>query len=246
MKQLLGLCLLLVLSCGDESERFERIEKLRGIGVKTSTPVVLTPALGEVPKTVEVVFYLALPLGQTLDKVEFLNQDSGAYAEFISGELTSEPVYKDIGALQLVEVQGRVAVPPLSAEKFAAFRGLVRLRYGIHVESGSEKEDMLAEVRVVADPSNEILTWKPHTLSITTPEESLISTDDKEISGTLTKDHDEPVRLRWFVSSGKVKNSQALSSTWSEMTTGKQTLILAYYSKKSLFFDFVTKTVEVQ
>jgi hypothetical protein len=243
MTLLLGL---LALSCGDESDRFERIDKLRGIGVRTTTPTIVNPSAEAGQTTVTLSFFYALPKGQRLSSIEFMKSDSTAYSSFITGEISGDPTYREIGSLELVEIPARLSISRLNAGQFAAFRGLIRLRFGLHAAVGSDSEDMISEVRVVADAADPALSWKPHTLSLSEPTGATATAGSLNLAATLTKAQEETVKVSWFVSSGKIKNSRALTSTWSEMSKGKQTVILAIYPRKSLFFELTTHEIEMQ
>jgi hypothetical protein len=242
---ILGL-LFLLLSCGEEDERFERVEKLRGIGVRTPTPIIVNPAADAGPTTVNLSFFYALPKGQRLTSAEFMQSDSGAYSSFIVGELSGDPTYRDIGALELLEIPAQVRIPSLSAAQFAAFRGLVRLRFGLHAAVGSDSEDMISEVRVVADAADPALTWKAPKLRLNEPTGNAAAAGSLTLAATLSKAQEETVKVSWLVSSGMIKNSRALQSTWSGMSQGKQTLIVAVYPRKSLFFELLTYEIEIQ
>lgn len=244
---LLLISMIFNLSCRDDDDRFERIDKLRAIGVKTNTPIVSSSKEGEAAKSVELTFYLALPKGEVIDSFESAEIDPGIFyvpqsVEVLSNSLT----YEEYAGLDLASFKATMEVPLIEESLFVSSRGVVRLRYSVLVKSKTESEKIIGDVRVVRD-DDPALNWSSHALSLNSPDASTIKQEDEvSLTGTLTKSQDELVKVIWFVSSGEVENLQALNTTWSKQDTGNQTILLSIFPRKSLFFDFIVKDVTVE
>lgn len=238
----LRLCLALCLfslfnaACKEDEDRFEVVQKLRGIGVKADKPVVSGAS------TVNLEIIALIPAGQSVDSAEVYISERTLKALQLQMVLNNDATHTQHGALNLFQQTATVTVPEVSKEYLAAFNGVVKLRYGVRLKAGSEEEIMVGDIISVPENS-EALSWSAHTIAIDTPASGGDVTQTVNLKAVLTKSTDEPVKASWFVSSGKVKNPKSFDTEWQEVGGGDQTVLLAIYPKKSRFFSYEIRSV---
>lgn len=227
---------LLVLSCNEDEDRFEVINKLRGVGIRADKPVVSGAS------TVNLEIIALLPAGLTVDSSEIYISDRTLKDLQLLITLNNDATHTQHGALTLYQQTATVSVPEVSKAYLAAFNGVVKLRYGVRLKAGSEEEIMVGDIISVAEGS-EALSWGAHTINVETPANGGTVSETVNLKAVLTKASDEIVKASWFVSSGKVKNPKSLDTEWEEVGGGDQTVLLAVYPKKSRFFSYEIRSV---
>lgn len=229
----------------DESMRAERVEKLRAIGVSSSPLVLPAPGPGATG-SIELTAFAALPKGESVSASSFLDEAS-TYTPVIP--VTVDPASAtttSYAALDVYSVKANVTVGPLTAEQEAtlALTGKLTFRYGIHLESGTESEDIVGNVLVYPAGSPEV-AFQPLSVNVAEPlANAIIGTGpDQKLTGTIARPQEESVKVSWFVSSGKVTNRRARDTSWEPGKTGAQTVIMTARGLKS--GSFAMKAVDV-
>ncbi|MBI2602467.1 MAG: hypothetical protein HYW48_05365 [Deltaproteobacteria bacterium] len=244
--RLISLCLLSALvigGCGEDEERFEKVDKLRGIGIKAVPSITEASSTGEAPKLVSLTVYAVLPKGQEVTSFDSYTDEQGTFSIPTSVSISLPPSYEDLGPLRLVTLMATTVVPEVKQETIDAFNGVVRFRYGLKLVSGSDEEIVVGDYLVVAK-DHAALQWQKPDLQIVEPA-GTVSGSPVKLLATVSKQQDEPVKVIWFVSSGKVKNLQAHDTEWEEPELGTQALIFAAFPRRSAKFELVYKTVEI-
>ena len=233
----------------EEEVRVERIEKLRAIGV-ISNPVVLTAPNPGSSATVELTAYAGLPAGSSITATSFLDEGS-AYAPPMPVVMDpTTAVTQSFAALDLYSVKGTATIGPLSPAQqalLASPSGKLTLRYGIRLESGEESEDIVGNILVYPNGSDEA-AYQALGVNVAEPvaNSTVGLTSDQILSGTITKPQPENVKVSWFVSSGKVTNRRAKETKWAPEKTGPQTVIMTARGMKSGSFAVQAVDVNVE
>lgn len=233
--------------CGEDEDRFEVINKLRGIGVSAQDkPIVLNPSEGTTQSAV-LTAHALLPKGQSVTEVSAYT-DSGAGFSFPGEVLVDEASAQvtTIGALESYQVPFTVTFSSVPTAYFNSDgqETVARVRYGVLLKSGAEEEAIVGDLVVVADTDSKALTeWQNHALELISPAQGAARSSQMALEGKLTKAQDEPVKLRWFVSSGKVKNYRDQVTDWEEVGEGEQTVVLVALASKSKFISILPRVV---
>lgn len=234
---------ILFTSCGDDSERFEVINKLRVIGVSPN-PVLSHSGSSSVRITV----YALAPKDVTITADTFTDSVRDSYAE--SGEtsiVTGSETYQQLAALQLYTVQADVSLPATPPDQLSLVRGFKTISYHVKLNL---KENSADEEKVVGNlvsylNSADTPQVQPPQLAIVAPSSATIAAGKSPIQATLEKTFDEPYRISWFSDSGKLKSRRSLSTEW-EIEAGTHTLVVTARGRKTGAFAISTKDVTVE
>ena len=224
----------------EDKNPFERINKLRTIGIEMTNPIVKADST-------EVTFTaaFALPKEKTIDTPTSFTDTGWNLSQGNEITFDNNITYNDdYGPIRIATFSGKVTVPFIEESLFTIFQGVVRVRYGMKVTSESEVENVVANFLVVKE-GDESLQWKAPTVTITT-EDTISYAEEIDLVATITKEQEETLKVTWFVSSGKLKNRTAKETKWLEAEKGEQTIIFAVYPRKSQFFKWVAKKVTIQ
>lgn len=234
------LCALTALtSCSDDMPRQEAIEKLRGIGVEQS-PVSAKPG-----SVVTLTFHMLSLQSETITGTPYLDSISKYSVPTKVTLLDTNATEEKLGKISAYSFRAQYTVPSDAATVAAlAVKSPSRVRYGVTFNNGSKTETMVGDILVYKEGSAE-LAWTAPTISIDQPLATTISSSTS-ISSTLQNSNPEKNQISWFVSTGKVKNRQAKSTDWSEISSGDQTLVVTSRGKSSGAFAMKVLKVTVQ
>lgn len=232
-KIILCLSLKFVLACNADDDPFERIQKLRALGV-SSNPLGLTPA-GQPGQKFTLTVYAAVPLGQSITLEPALD-DVSKFAQAVPVSVVSgSESYKDYAQLRLFQGQFALEVPPIPVETIPESTGFLPLRYALMLRSGDEEEKIVGNV-LLYPPDSPKLQWKAPTAEITAPLPGEGIADSKKIdlkANVVNPNDGDILRLAWFVSSGNVRNRRARETVWEKADGGTQSIILTVRGLKS-------------
>ena len=231
--------LMVIGSCNDEEEKFELVNKLRGVGIRADKPIVSGV------ETVNLEFVALLPAGKTVDTIEPFIDDTVQDFQRLSISLQDGETYTEKGALTVYTKTATVETGNIPPELLAQLNGVAKLRYGIRLVSEGEEEIMVGDILSVAG-DDEALAWTAPTLSVEAPSDTEQLSQPFNLKSQVEKPQDERIKSLWFISSGIVKNSLALETEWSEAAAGEQTVLIAIFPQKSRFFDYQVMQVTVQ
>ncbi len=238
--------LFLVLSaCGDDSDRQENIAKVRGLGM-SSNPLVSIPSTDSDPKTMDLTFFVAAPLGETLQFEKFMDDptSSALLLDPSQYELGTNRVH-DYKALRVVEMHVTAKVP--TTNELPPVGG--RVRVGVRIR-GSKNEEKFVGTFLVVPPANKTaLEWKAPTVDIADPSAdaaNIKSGNTVPLQASLTDPNQEEWKVGWFSSAGQITNRRSLETYWKTSSTGPQTLIVTVRAKRSLGFAMKVLEVNVQ
>jgi membrane carboxypeptidase/penicillin-binding protein PbpC len=241
VRQVLRACLLLILlanvACDGDEDRFERIAKLRGLGLSTS-PVIASPSSDTAPSLVEFTFYAAAPLGETVTAAPYQDLQGSLRKFAIENFTVGDVTYEDHSSLRVVKVKATGVVPPASAIYFDPDNGFATVRYAISLVGQSNTQVMVGNLVVYPTGSTE-LTSKNNlpTVSITNPtKDGTVSATEQEIKAELTEVNDETYRVGWFVSGGRLEARNKVNTTWKPTGSGKYTVIVTARGTKTSAF----------
>lgn len=225
-------------SCGPEQDRQEVISKLRGLGVE-QTPVNATPG-----QTVQLVYHLIAPKGLTVAAQPYTDT---AFRYGVNAPVTLTdlaPVSEDVGALTHYTLRAQFVVPSDALTLAAvAAKGSARVRYGVQFTAPGDDETIVTDSVVYAAGAPE-LAWTAPTIAIAQPVGANISSETP-LQATVQSTNAEINKLSWFMSGGKVKSRRAISTEWTEIPSGIQTLILTTRGDKSTSFAIKIAQVTV-
>lgn len=228
---------LVLFACNDdEDNRFERIDKLRALGVTTS-PIGLTPAGSDGSQAMTLSFFLVAPLGSTLQFEPYEDEKSRfAIPVKLSVAETSDK-RTDYATFSIHQIDAVLTPPPAGLFPIPEDPGFVRLRYGLRVTAANEEEVIVGTAVLYAN--NTIRpSYQPLSVQIVTPESQGLLGNEATIAASVDNPNDENVKIGWFVSSGQVKNRRARQTIWSDIKGGKQTMIVTVRGLKSGTFAF--------
>lgn len=236
-------------ACGDEeTDRFERVAKLRAIGVSTNPVVLAAPASGTT-ESVELTAFAALPKGGVVGASSFLDEASAYSSPLPVSVDSSTATTEGFAALDLYSVKATATVGPLTPQQEAILlaTGKLIFRYGIKLDSGDESETIVGNILVYPAGSPEV-SFQALSANVAEPlANATIGTGpDQVLSGTATKPQEEAIKFGWFVSSGKVKNRRARETKWEPVDSGSQTVIMTARGMKSGSFALKAVDVTVQ
>lgn len=236
--------LLFLLACGGEDDdRQELIDKMRGIGMSFS-PVVSPPSIGSDIKTVIVTVYVALPIAKKISVEKYLDQIRNTSRVQLSPEQYDILKIEDpitYPGLSIVKFQAKLKVPDLKALP----PGGALVHFGFLLKADSNQEKMIGSYLVL--PQNAEL-WKAPLLKINNPTESadLQTNDTIPVAFNKTNANDEDVKVAWFVSGGKITNRRSENTFWeSPKDKGDYTLIATIRGRKSRAFAIDIRTVHL-
>lgn len=230
---LLLLLTLNIIACNSQDDPFERIQKLRGLGVSTA-PSSLAPS-GQSGQKFTLTLYAAVPLGQNVT-IEPAVDEASKYAQSVPVTVVAgSEVYKDFAQLRLFEARLSLEVPAISEESIPKDSGFLPLRYAVLLRSGDEEEKIVGNVLLY--PSNSAkLQWKAPTAEITAPKsgESIENKNKIELKANILHSNEgDNIRIGWFVTSGNVLKRRASEAIWEKAASGSQTVILTVRGLKS-------------
>ncbi|NRA45727.1 MAG: hypothetical protein HRU09_12290 [Oligoflexales bacterium] len=226
-------------SCDDDEEKFELVNKLRAVGIKADKPIVTGV------DTVNLEIVALLPAGKTIDTVEPFVDDTVSSFLRLTINLQDGETYTEKGALTVYSKTATVDTSAIPGELLEQLNGVAKLRYGVRLVSEGEEEIIVGDIlSVVAD--DEALQWTAPSLSVEAPGDTEAIGQPFTLKSQIEKPQDERIKSLWFISSGTVKNSQALETEWTEAATGDQTVLIAIFPQKSRFFDYQALQVTVQ
>lgn len=226
-------------SCNEEEEKFELINKLRAVGIKADKPIVSGV------DTVNLEIVAVLPTGKSIETIEpFIDETVQDFLR-LTINLQDGETYTEKGALTLYTKNATVETSAIAPNILTQLNGVAKLRYGVRLVSEGEEEIIISDILSVAsdDPS---LQWTAPNLSVVSPNDTEQLNQPYNLKAEIERPQDERIKSLWFISSGVVKNSQALATEWSEAELGEQTLIIAIYPQRSRFFDYQIRQVTVQ
>ncbi len=246
IKRLLVISLILVnFSCNDEDDRFETLTKLRTIGV-SSTPVFPKASTLELEQVVTLDFYATVPLGSDVNVDPYTDPSwSGVTPVTLTFADAAEP-YKDYAKLRRFAGKATFTVPKKEELFFNPKTGYAKIVYGIKLTSGEEVEKVIGSILVYKDDAGELANYKdtPLSVSITTPEKA--ATGDTDLTAaTGNVAGGEGIKIGWFVSTGKVVNRRAKTTTWKDAEKGQQTIIVTGRGVKSGAFSMDIRDVTI-
>jgi hypothetical protein len=229
-----------LISCSDDAARQETIDKLRALGV-VQVPTIATPGA-----TVQLTYYLGGPKGLTVTPTPY--NDSEFFKYGTNADVTlidATPVEEIFGNSSLYTFQASFiapATPEVSA--VIAAKGNARLRYGVDFRTPSGDYETVIADALIYSPTAPQTEWVAQTVDISLPSTTAIS-GSTAIQGEISSPLDEPYKVGWFVSSGKVKVRNAIKTEWSEIGSGEQTLIFTARGSKSGAFAIKVLKVNV-
>lgn len=207
-----------ITACGAPSDPFERVKKLRAIGVQSS-PLVAPPSTDESTSIVTLMFHLMIPLGKDITAEAYLDDES-TYSVPVKVELDpSSASYEDFSTLRHYTITATVQIPKAEALAFSDENKAARLRYAVLFKSGDEEEKVVGTVFV--QEIETLKAFKPLAINIENPPADKVVGKDKkiDIEAVIENKNSEPVKIGWFVSSGRVENRRSKDTKWE---TGKE------------------------
>ncbi len=229
--------MLLNIACDGEEDRFERIAKLRGLGLQTS-PVIAAPSTDTSPSQVEFTFYAAAPLGETVTATPYQDLQGSLRKVSVANFTVGEVSYEDHASLRIVKVKATGVVPPASTFYFDPDNGFATARFAISLVGQSNSQVMVGNL-VIYPFGSSALTTKNNlpTINITNPiKDGTINGTEQEIKAELTEVNDETYRVGWFVSGGRLTARNKVSTTWTPTGAGKYTVIVTARGTKTSAF----------
>jgi hypothetical protein len=239
----------LLVGCGGTEDPFERLTKLRGIGVKAS-PVVSQPSTDATPQSVQLTVYAALPAGKTADVEAYEDVVAPNVAKIAKADIIIDQAskqYDDYNGIRVLSFNATVKIPN-QATFFTDPTNPIRnqIRYGFKLSSESEEEIIVGNHLVV--PSDDTrLSLKDPTIAIDTPSDTADVKKDEDVKlvATVSNPNKEQVKVGWFVTSGEITNRRAKSTLWNKFETGAQTVIVTAHGKDSKGFAMSVVQVTV-
>lgn len=233
----LALVVVSLLACNqDEDNRFERIQKLRALGV-ASTPTVLIPNGSDGSQPMKLSFYVAAPIGSSL-QYEAYEDEKSRFALPIKLEIAADSEKKtDYANFSIYQIDATLTPPPAAIVAIPPDQGFVRLRYGLKVTSAGEEEIIVGNAVLYAN-GDARPDYQPLAVEIVTPENQTQLSKDASLEANINNPNSEDVKIGWFVSSGTVKNRRARITTWQNIASGTQTVIVTVRGLKSGAFAF--------
>lgn len=227
-KQILAFCAIFMLTaCSDTDDPFERVQKLRALGV-APTPIALAPQPGA---NFMLTVYAAVPLGGLVTAEPSLD-DASRYALSVPVSLVpGSESYTEHSTFRLFQARFVMPVPPL---EIPSDRGFLALRYAIMLRSEGEEEKIVGNTTLYPQGSP-ALGWQPPTASIATPLDGNIENKQKiELKANFSSQIEgDNLRMSWFVTSGNLRNRRAKETIWEKAGSGPQSVILTVRGLKS-------------
>lgn len=229
-----------LISCSDDAERQETINKLRALGV-VQVPTIATPGA-----TVQLTYYLGGPKGLTVTPTPY--KDSEFFKYGTNADVTlidSAPAEESVGNMSLYTLRASFVTPATpDVAAVVAANGNARHRYGVDFRTPlGDYETVIADA-LIYSPTAPQAQWVSHAVDISSPSVTTIG-GSTTIQGEINSSFDEPYKVGWFVSSGKVKVRNAINTEWTEIGSGEQTLIFTARGVKSGAFAIKVLKVTV-
>lgn len=226
-----------LVGCQSFDEPFEKLSKLRGIGV-ASEPVLATPSTEADPHVVVLTVYVSVPLKQDVSVDTFTDKASVLALPAPNLKISLDPTCTDYSSLRLCSFQATFDVPTNDILQLETKKA-VRIHYGFHVTAKNQVENIIGDVLVVEADSTE-LDIIPLAIDVKEPLEAdtLKRHHDTNIKAKITNNNDEDVKIGWFISAGALKNRRAESTTWKTGGDEGQTLIGTVRGKRTRSFAF--------
>ena len=228
--------LIVLIGCNSDDDRFEKIGKLRGLGLVTS-PVVAPPSTDQVVSKVQMTFYAALPLGGTVTAEPY--SDRQGSLRKIELPLTIDGVeYENFASLRIAKIKATGTVPTATLIYIDPDNGFATVRYAVSLQSDEGSQIMVGNLVVYPEGSEQLIARNNlPKLSIKTPtKDSVIGSSKQEIRAELTEVNDETFRVGWFVSGGKIDTRNAVKANWEPNASGKFTVIVTARGTKTSAF----------
>jgi hypothetical protein len=238
----------LVTGCDGDSERPEKLDKLRGLGVQ-ATPLVASPSVdGETPKTVELTVYASLPIGQTATVAAYADEESFLSVNTPADQIAVDEAsikYDEYPGLQIMSFKAKVPVP--TASDMARFGGSGNVRYGFVLNAGDEEEKMVGNFLVYPEDAPQ-LAWTNPDAAVSAPIDggTVSSGGESDLKADLADPNGEDLKVGWYVTSGEIKNRRARNTIWKEPDAGPQTVILTVRGRQSRGFAMKAFSVTAQ
>lgn len=243
MRYFIVAALLLLAACNEDQERYEKIDKLRAIGVEV-TPIAAVPSPGSTPSITSLNLYVVQPTDTSLNVASYSDPEADS-ALFIDSVISSDaPEKTDLNGLFLYKIKANVAIPSAELLPIPPEPGFARLTYGITASAGEETENIIGRILVYA-PNDEKTTWTQPNVTLHEPADgATLSPGEIDIKASIESDYSEEWRVSWFVSDGKLSNRRAKETKWETPGSGDHTLILTVRGLNSN--TFVIKTAKVK
>jgi hypothetical protein len=262
MKLFLLLSILSLLSCGDDEDRQEVVNKLRAVGVSAEPGIIVYSPNQLASNAIDLKAFFLLPKDKSLSSFTTFVDTSSKFSlpsptKIVDKEIYCnekiEEKYTDLGPLKLCYIKALTTVPEsLNFGILKKFNGVVKMRYGFDIKEDKEQELIVGDYIVVTSDSK-ATSWKNHSVKISLPTNEITLDSSKEtneinIKATITKSFEEEVKVGWFISSGKVENFRAADTKWllESSDKGEQTIVLGLYGTKSNFFTLDARKVVVK
>ena len=228
------LFLIFLLSCGNENDEQESINKLRTLGIET-TPLVTSPSSASSPRSLTLTVYVAVPFNETVTVSKFTDQKTSHAILLTESDyniVAGSESYTTLNGFQLFTFKATVNVP--QAEAFKSRGGSGQIRYGFNLKSASNSENIVGNALIVAENSPQLQWTKPKIILTKPIDKSSVPHDtDIDIQADLKNPNDEDLKLGWFVSGGDIGNRRAQSTIWKSPSPGLHTIIGTVRGRKS-------------
>jgi len=247
--RVLWLMLIWLSSCGESSDRYEQLTKLRALGASSDTTVAVPSTEGS-DQVVNLTVHAAVPKGADISAEVYLDARS-LYTilvpdlEIVAGSES----YIDYEDFRHYTLAARFTVPNEATLKSLGWNGgSALLRYGVKLTSGSEEEKIVGDVALDAADSEAVqVEWGSLQITSFDPTEgsTLVKSSEIDLKAVVETGSDK-YKYGWFVTSGEVDNRRSLDTKWTLGDKTKQTLILTVRGKVSKSFDIKIVEYETQ
>ena len=224
MPKLFLVFLFVFLSCGDDQDRFEKIDRLRILGVQK------TPAIAQAGDTsVQLTYLVATP--DKTNAVAAINQPDpeAIFSQDInlSGISSTKSTYAGI---DVYEVTATATFPPV----FLLPRGTraeERYRMGINVSQNSVEVQGVNDLLRFPNNAEELqLNNNMPSIQIVQPTSgaSFKAGSEIDLEATITDANDEGFRISWYTTAGKIENfrgAETIIDTSDEKASSNHTVI---------------------
>lgn len=113
--------------------------------------------------------------------------------------------------------------------------GKARVFYSVNIIEGERVVPIEGNILVYKDDQQEGFERGFSTSAITKPtaDESQLSQKEIEIKAETGNEHNEPVKIAWFINEGSLQNRRASNSLWEVEQSGPLTLVFTIRGKES-------------
>ncbi len=155
----------------------------------------------------------------------------------------------ELPGLQHSVVHATVKVPTLaelqSIDPALAELPFLRFQYELLIEGAERSLPISGDFLAYRDASVPEAAWNFQGSSIVQPASTSPGGTTIDIEAAIKNEQNEPLRVAWFVSDGKIKNRRASSTEWEAPGAGDYTLIFTVRGKQSRSATLLIKTVTV-